>query len=265
MSRSTTDLQARCGQLPRVATLLAALIASSCRFGGPSGDPTLLVGDGSAGTAGSGGQAGNAGSGGDGGNAGHAGTAGNGGNGGQGGLAGSSGTAGVGGSTSTGGAAGAIADAHDDIFEVAAPEGGRDGDASGLDGRADVGGSFDGEFPDGALPDIAPPACVPPFSSAVCDPVCNVGCTALLRCDITDTPRTGVCVGTLLSTVTEGMPCTRTAVTDECTERLSCLEGICRRLCYRDTDCTTSGTCCNTAIDVDAGPTGYRMCSPCGP
>ena len=261
MSPSTTDLQARCGQLPRVATLVAALIGSSCRFGGPSGDPTLPVVDGAAGTAGSGGQAGTAGSGGQAGTAASGGRAGSAGHGGQGGLAGSGGVAGEAGSTSTDGSAGATADAGHDISGDIAQEGGPDGDAASLDDRTDADVASDGEPPDSA----PPTSCVPPFSSAVCDPVCNVGCSALLRCDITDTPRTGVCVGTLLSTVTEGMPCTRTAVTDECTERLSCLEGVCRRLCYRDTDCTTSGTCCNTAIDVDAGPSGYRMCSPCGP
>jgi hypothetical protein len=251
MSPSTTDLQARCGPWSRAATLVAALITNSCRFGGPTGDPTLPVGDGAAGTAGSGGQAGNAGSWGQAGGGGA-------GNGGQGGLAGSGGVAGEAGSTSTDGSAGATADAGHDISGDIAPEGGPDADAASLDGPADADRVSDGESADSA-------SCTPPFSSAVCDPVCNVGCGALLRCDITDTPRTGVCVGTLLSTVTEGMPCTRTAVTDECAERLSCLEGICRRLCYRDSDCTTSGTCCNTAIDVDAGPSGYRSCTPCGP
>jgi len=258
MSRSITDcLQARCGW-PRVAMLVAAFITSSCRFGGPSGDPTLLVVDGAAGTAGSGGQAGSAGSGGQAGNAGSGGQGGSAGNGGQGGLAGSGGAAGEAGSTSNDGSAGATADAGRDVSGDIAAEGGPYGDATSLDDRADAGRASDSESSDSA-------SCNPPFSSAVCDPVCNMGCSALLRCDITDTPRTGVCVGTLLSTVTEGMPCTRTAVTDECAERLSCLEGICRRLCYRDTDCTTSGTCCNTAIDVDAGPSGYRICTPCGP
>jgi hypothetical protein len=251
---NTDDLRTTRGPWPPVAALTAALITCSCRFGGPSGDPTLLVVDGSAGSAGAGGQAGSAGSAGEGGNAG------NGASGGQGGVAGNGGTAGEAGSTSTGGSAGAIADARDDIADDTTREGGTVGDSGGLDGRAGSDAS-DSEPPDGG----PPTSCVPPFSSAVCDPVCNVGCTPLLRCDITDTPRTGVCVGTLLSTVTEGMPCTRTAVTDECAERLSCLEGSCRRLCYRDGDCTTNRTCCNMAIDVDAGASGYRFCAPCGP
>ena len=148
-----------------------------------------------------------------------------------------------------------------DVAEDTAPQADVDGDTSLID--VEAGG--DGES-DGDVADTAPPtACLPPFTSAVCDPVCNTGCPALFRCDITDTPRTGVCVGTLLSTANEGMACTRTALTDDCIERLSCIEAICRRLCYRDTDCTTTGTCCNAAIDLDGGASGYRACAPCMP
>jgi hypothetical protein len=249
MSPSTTS---------QVATLAAVLIASGCRFGGPSGDPSLpgvdgsSVGGGQAGQAGTGGQAGQAGTGGQGGQAG---------TGGQAGQAGSGGGSGEGGGTDAGGSAGATPDARDDIVEDAMPDGGVDRDASWDDVRADADAASDGESPDSAPPTM----CVPPFSSAVCDPVCNTGCTPLLRCDVTDTPRTGVCVGTLLSTVPEGMACMRTTATDDCLERLTCVERICRRLCYRDSDCVTSGTCCNIAIDVDAGPSGYRICAPCGP
>lgn len=239
MSPSTTE---------RFATLVVALISSSCRFGGPSGDPTLPV-DGAAGALGTGGQAGQAGSG-------QAGDAGSG----QAGRGGSSGASGGEGGT-PGGAAGAAVDASHDVADDTPPEGGVDRDASLID--VDAGGDGDS---DGDSADTAPPtACLPPFSSAVCDPVCNMGCPALFRCDITDTPRTGACVGTLLSPVTEGMACTRTTLTDDCIEHLSCIEGICRRLCYRDTDCTTGGTCCNTTIDVDGGPSGYRDCAPCRP
>jgi hypothetical protein len=154
----------------------------------------------------------------------------------------------------TGGAAGGTPDAGHD-----APDDVRRDDGATLDAGSDV--AIDGE-PDGA----PPTGCVPPFMSTICDPVCNTGCTALLRCDITiDLPRTGVCVGTLLSMVGEGMPCTRSTVTDDCLERLSCVEGTCRRLCYRDSDCTTAGTCCNTSIDIDGGASGYRYCAPCMP
>ena len=235
-----------------VATVVAALVMSACRFGGPSGDPTLPSVDGAAGAAGNGGGAGQAGSGGQ---AGQAGT------GGQAGQAGSGGASGEGGGIDDGGSAEATADAGNDIADDALPDGEVDHDASWSDIQVDADGASDGESADTA----PPTACLPPFSSAICDPVCNMGCPPLLRCDITDTPRIGVCVGTLLSPITEGMACTRTAVTDDCIERLSCVEGVCRCLCYRDTDCTTSGTCCNTSIDVDAGPSGYRLCAPCGP
>ena len=236
-----------------LATVVLALVMSACRFGGPSGDPTLPSVDGAAGAAGSGGGAGQSGTGGQ---AGQVGTAG------QAGQAGSGGASGGGGGTDAGGSAGATPDASLDIADDGIPDGGVDHDAWWDDVRADA----SDDASDGESEDTAPPtACLPPFSSAVCDPVCNTGCPPLLRCDVTDTPRIGVCVGTLLSPVTEGMACTRTAVTDDCIERLSCVEGVCRRLCYRDMDCATSGTCCNTSIDVDAGPSGYRFCAPCGP
>jgi hypothetical protein len=228
MSPSTID---------RIATLAGALIVSSCRFGGPSGDPTLHVVDAAGGFAGTGGQAGRAGSG------------------------GSAGQGGGGGGGNPGGSAGAAADAANDVADDVIADGGRDGDAGLPDIQAD-----DDVASDGNSADSAPPtACLPPFSSAVCDPVCNVGCPALFRCDVTDTPRTGVCIGTLLSSIGEGMACTRSPLTDDCVERLSCVEGICRRLCYRDTDCATSGTCCTTAIEVDAGPSGFRICGTCAP
>ena len=259
MSPSTTE---------RLATLVAALIASSCRFGGPSGDPTLPVG-GAAGAMGTGGQAGQGGSGqADDAGSGQAGRGGS--SGASGGEGGSSGTSGGQGGSNPGGAAGAAVDASHDVADDTEPDGGIDHDASLIDvdrdaSLIDVDAGGDGDS-DGDSGDAAPPTgCLPSFSSAVCDPVCNTGCPALFRCDITDTPRTGVCLGTLLSPVTEGMACTRTALTDDCIERLSCVEGICRRLCYRDTDCTTSGTCCNTAIDVDGGTSGYRSCAPCRP
>jgi hypothetical protein len=228
MSPSTID---------RIATLAGALIVSSCRFGGPSGDPTLHVVDAAGGFAGTGGQAGRTGSG------------------------GSSGDGDAGAAGNSGGSAGATADASNDVADDVIAEGGRDGDAEWPDIQADADVASDANRADSTPPTV----CVPPFTSAGCDPVCNIGCPALFRCDVTDTARTGVCIGTLLSSIGEGMACMRTPLTDDCFERLSCVEGICRRLCYRDTDCATSGSCCTTAIEVDAGPSGYRICGPCTP
>jgi hypothetical protein len=149
-------------------------------------------------------------------------------------------------------------DVSSDIADDMMMDSSVDGDASIVDIAADI----ESDAPSDSGP---PTSCLPPFSSAVCDPVCNTGCPALFRCDVTDMVRTGVCVGTLLSTVPEGMPCTRTALTDDCLERLSCVEGTCKRLCYRDADCATMGTCCTGPIDVDGGASGYRACAPCGP
>ena len=239
MSVSTID---------RWSTLVAALLSSTCRFGGPSGDPTLAIGDGAGGvdtgndgeTSGSGGRAGGSGRGEGGG---------------------------------TGGAGPSTVDAAIDIGD----EGFRPTDAA-LDASDDVPASEAGGYRDtvsvdaadwgsaeGGGPSDGATSCIPLFSSAVCDPVCNTGCPALFRCDLTDAPRTGVCIGSLLSTVGEGMACTRTPLTDDCIASLSCIDGSCQRLCYRDSDCVTPATCCNADIAVDAGPSGYRRCAPCTP
>jgi len=104
-------------------------------------------------------------------------------------------------------------------------------------------------------------ACQPPFSSAVCDPVCNTGCPALSRCDVSTTPRTGSCVGIWIAT--EGEICFRGSGTDACAPRLTCLEGRCHRLCYQDTDCAAPAACCTTEIQVDGLPSGFKTCTDC--
>ncbi|MET0594445.1 MAG: hypothetical protein ABW133_17215 [Polyangiaceae bacterium] len=228
----------------------------ACRFGGPSGDPTAYSGDASA----VGGSSGQAGSGGEGGSSGTGGSGASGGSGATGGATGGVGaTGGATGGANPGGAGGATIDASSDGFADDAADARPRDDSVSHDAIDDI--AVDGES-DGA----PPTGCVPPFMSTVCDPVCNTGCPALLRCDITvDLPRTGVCVGTLLSTAGEGMPCTRSTVTDDCLDRLTCFEATCRRLCYRDTDCTAVGTCCSMSIELDGGASGYRVCAPCGP
>jgi hypothetical protein len=105
--------------------------------------------------------------------------------------------------------------------------------------------------------------CRPAFISTVCDPVCNTNCPGLQRCDVSNTARAGVCIGIWISA--EGASCLSTATTDPCAPMLTCFTGTCRRLCYADSDCTTTGTCCNTSIDLGGGPSGFRVCSSCGP
>ena len=104
-------------------------------------------------------------------------------------------------------------------------------------------------------------SCAAPFTSAVCDPVCNVGCPALSRCDVSDTPQTGACVGLWITQ--EGDLCFKGPTTDACAPQLTCLEDRCHRLCYRDADCTTAGTCCTRDIEAGAASSGFKACAPC--
>jgi hypothetical protein len=103
--------------------------------------------------------------------------------------------------------------------------------------------------------------CGAPFEVAVCDPVCNSGCPALTRCDVSETPRAGKCIGIWIAP--EGSACLRTDVTDPCAAGTSCVGGICRRLCYADADCSAPGTCCNVPVEAGGAPSGFKACTPC--
>ncbi len=104
-------------------------------------------------------------------------------------------------------------------------------------------------------------SCAPPFKVEVCEPVCNTGCPALLRCDVSDVPQTGKCVGIWIGQ--EGDACFKGDSTDACAAGLTCLEGKCARLCYRDSDCSRPGTCCTRELTGPAGKTGFRTCATC--
>jgi hypothetical protein len=134
-------------------------------------------------------------------------------------------------------------------------------DAPLADGPRGEGGAA--EAVAGADAEAAPNACAAPFASAVCDPVCNTGCPALSRCDVTETPQTGACVGIWITQ--EGDLCFKGPTTDACAVHLTCLDGHCARLCYRDADCTTFGTCCGRDIGAAGAPTGFKVCGPCAP
>jgi hypothetical protein len=120
----------------------------------------------------------------------------------------------------------------------------------------------------GAAADVPPAptdggACTPPFPAQTCDPVCNTGCQGLTRCDVSEQPRTGMCVGIWIGG--EGDICFKGPTTDACAVRLTCLEGRCRRLCYVDSDCTgAQARCCSLSLDVGGMPSGFRVCQPCG-
>lgn len=103
--------------------------------------------------------------------------------------------------------------------------------------------------------------CAPPFESNVCDPVCNTGCPALSRCNVTGEPRTGKCIGIWISG--EGDLCLKTSITDPCASRLTCVDGSCRRLCYRDADCASPGSCCDQDLFLEGQVSGYKICVAC--
>jgi hypothetical protein len=102
-------------------------------------------------------------------------------------------------------------------------------------------------------------ACVPPASVPVCDPVTNTGCT-LLQCDvdITQSTPTGVCVAGPIIPVAENAPCTQASGSTPCQPDLSCFGGVCRRVCFCDSDCM--GTeCCSDRYAT----TGFKLCDAC--
>ncbi|HEY0714522.1 MAG TPA: hypothetical protein VGF45_17690 [Polyangia bacterium] len=104
-------------------------------------------------------------------------------------------------------------------------------------------------------------ACGAPFPVQVCDPVCNSGCAALLRCDVSDVPQTGACVGIWIGQV--GDACFKGTGTDSCAAGLTCLEGKCAKLCHSTGDCPTAGTCCTRELEGSQGKLGFKVCAPC--
>jgi hypothetical protein len=139
------------------------------------------------------------------------------------------------------------------------------GDAS-LSDASREGASGDATQPPGpsdatADQQTADASCSAPAPVNVCDPVCNVGCAALTRCNVSDQPNTGVCMGMWLSG--EGSACARTETTDSCAPQLTCVDGTCRRLCWGDGDCANA-TCCSEPVLLEAGASGFRTCGACG-
>jgi hypothetical protein len=153
------------------------------------------------------------------------------------------------------------------------PPDARTPDAPAVDARGEVVPLVDARDEvvplDGGAPDTGGDAtaaagagCVPPFAAEVCDPVCNSGCPPLSRCDVSALPRRGACVGIFV--VGEGELCFRGSTTDSCAVQLTCLDGRCRRLCYRDGDCS-AGICCSHPIEATGSLSGFAVCAPCDP
>jgi|SRR5580698_7869574 hypothetical protein len=94
---------------------------------------------------------------------------------------------------------------------------------------------------------------------AVCDPVHNTGCNALMQCDVNPlgaagTP-SGLCV---FGGSSDAGLCLASAFTESCAPRSTCTSGACRQLCFCDGDCP-SGQCCSDS----SGPPGFTLCGSC--
>jgi hypothetical protein len=170
-----------------------------------------------------------------------------------------------GGPPPTPGTAAGAADGGDALDGADAPGG---AETTGADASVNVDTGAPDQGPaggDGGLggdQETTPAACVPPFVSEACDPVCNTGCPTLSRCDVGPAPAQGVCIGIWIGG--EGSLCVRTPTTDPCLPRLSCLEGRCRRLCYVNSDCLGDG-CCNVQVPAGGRASGYMACGSCDP
>jgi hypothetical protein len=135
----------------------------------------------------------------------------------------------------------------------------------GADGSALADAPVDSSVPSSLAEDAAPASdgtpgpdgCSAPFPVVGCDPVCNTGCPPVSRCDVGAGMHTGTCVGRWVTG--EGQPCFKGEGTDACAARLTCVEGTCRRLCYRDGDCGAA-RCCSQAL-----PSGFGVCGACAP
>jgi hypothetical protein len=131
---------------------------------------------------------------------------------------------------------------------VMTPGPGPSPDASGGN---DLGGASDGQIA----------SCGAPFPVQVCDPVCNSGCAALLRCDVSDIPQTGACVGIWIGQV--GDACFKGSGTDSCAIGLTCVDAKCAKLCHADRDCSSAGTCCTRELEGTSGKLGFKICAAC--
>jgi hypothetical protein len=138
-----------------------------------------------------------------------------------------------------------------DGAQSATADGGSVDDANGADGAGaglDAGSGDQG----GACGPAAPPG--------TCDPVQNVGCSTLLRCDVGPTPGAGQCVGIWISG--EGTACWRddNLHTDPCATHLTCAMGRCKKLCWCDADCGAGRTCSLDAIATGTIASGFKLC-----
>lgn len=117
------------------------------------------------------------------------------------------------------------------------------GSSSGGSASAGNGGSAD--------------ACAPAKAVATCDPVRNTGCPPLTQCDIDTSASepTGRCV---FYSNPDGGECTSSFVNVGCSAQSTCVAGMCRKMCYCDSDCPQGQACSDTS---GPGPSGaFKLC-----
>lgn len=146
-----------------------------------------------------------------------------------------------------------------------APAPARDAGRSTPDARAPT--ADDGSAPDRDAAIQPPPSSVMDSAASgsctrphveVCDPVTDHGCDPPLQCiiDYASGTLAGYCA---FSTPIDGGPfCVSTPVTESCPPSTTCVDGVCRALCFCDDDCNR-GECCAEQV----GGLGFKLCGAC--
>jgi hypothetical protein len=135
--------------------------------------------------------------------------------------------------------------------------------AGGASGTAPSGAGGDADDP--GHPDASPDAHVTPGCArpdvATCNPVTNDGCLAELQqqcaADLLSDTLAGYCIFSAPAPAPDGS-CLNTGVTESCPPTQTCVDGLCRALCFCDDDCE-EGRCCADPV----GDHGFKACGDC--
>jgi len=135
--------------------------------------------------------------------------------------------------------------------------------AGGASGTAASGAGGDAGEPgrsDASLDAQVGPECARP-GVATCNPVTNEGCLAELQqqcaADLLSNTLAGYCIFSAPAPAPDGS-CLNTGVTESCPPTQTCVDGLCRTLCFCDDDCE-EGRCCADPV----GDVGFKACGDC--
>jgi hypothetical protein len=112
---------------------------------------------------------------------------------------------------------------------------------------------------DAAQPTDSGAGCTP-AAVAVCNPVTNDGCPDSTQCaiDFAAEELAGYCIFSGPLPMDSGVGCLNTGVTESCPGSSTCVDGLCRTLCFCDADCEEE-QCCVEPI----GDLGFKVCGEC--